>query len=196
MKPKFIFKNGPFAGQEIELRPGNYRIGRHPENDLAIEDASISGAHCTLEISGMGVVVEDLSSTNGCFLNGERFQKESLPTQCELRLGAIEIRVLLPEITIAVPDMTVPAPPPPNVFEDGTPACRNHADVVAIGHCVKCGETWCPDCVRQVGLAGGRNLLRFCPACDGKCEPLVTATVKSKVTLFGRLADTLLLRKK
>ncbi|MBM3824108.1 MAG: FHA domain-containing protein [Verrucomicrobia bacterium] len=197
MNARFHFKNGPFAHQEIELRPGTYRVGRRADNDLAIEDPTLSGLHCRIEVSGMGVVVEDLNSTNGCFLNRERFQKESLPNGCILKLGDVEISVSIPEVVIAVPDMTPAVPPPPNLLEDGSPACRHHPGVPATNACNKCGKTWCPDCVRQVGLAGGKNLLRFCASCDGKCDPIKSEDLKgTSWRLLGQLADTILMRRK
>lgn len=197
MNATFSFKNGPFAKQELDLPHGTYRVGRRPENDLSIDDQTVSGTHCIIEVSGMGVVIEDLNSTNGCFLNGERFHKTSLPNQCLVRLGDIEIQVSFPEVVIAVPDMTPQAPPPPNLLEDGSPACRSHPEAPAITCCIKCGETWCPDCVRQVGLSGGKNLLLFCPSCDGKCDPIQSSATRSKSNSFlGRLADTIMLRRK
>lgn len=47
-------------------------IGRSEESDIFLVDPSVSRNHATLVIDGEAVVVEDLGSTNGTFVNGER----------------------------------------------------------------------------------------------------------------------------
>jgi FHA domain/Protein of unknown function (DUF3662) len=47
-------------------------IGRSEESDIFLVDPSVSRNHATLKIDGEAVVVEDLGSTNGTFVNGER----------------------------------------------------------------------------------------------------------------------------
>ncbi len=47
-------------------------IGRSEESDIFLVDPSVSRNHATLRIEGEGVLVEDLGSTNGTFVNGER----------------------------------------------------------------------------------------------------------------------------
>ena len=47
-------------------------IGRSEESDIFLVDPSVSRNHAVLEISGIAVEVEDLNSTNGTFVNGER----------------------------------------------------------------------------------------------------------------------------
>ena len=191
MLAKLHFKNGPLAGRTMELADGSFSVGRKPDNDIPIDDPSISGHHCQMDFSQLGMVVQDLGSTNGCYLNGEPFHRESLPRTSVLGLGTVLIEVELPEVNIAVPDMTPPPPPEPNFLSDGSNACRHHPDAAASLYCVKCGETWCLDCVRQVGLAGGKNVLRFCAVCDGKCENLEPVSRKAIPSLLGKLKGAL-----
>jgi pSer/pThr/pTyr-binding forkhead associated (FHA) protein len=47
-------------------------IGRAPENDVVLADASVSKAHAVLEREGARFRVQDLGSTNGVFVDGER----------------------------------------------------------------------------------------------------------------------------
>jgi FHA domain/Protein of unknown function (DUF3662) len=47
-------------------------IGRSEESDIFLVDPSVSRNHATLKIDGDGAVVDDLGSTNGTFVNGER----------------------------------------------------------------------------------------------------------------------------
>jgi hypothetical protein len=50
----------------------NASIGRSEESDIFLVDPSVSRNHATLHIEGEAVMVEDLGSTNGTFVNGER----------------------------------------------------------------------------------------------------------------------------
>jgi hypothetical protein len=50
----------------------NASIGRSEESDIFLVDPSVSRNHAKLQIDGESVIVEDLGSTNGTFVNGER----------------------------------------------------------------------------------------------------------------------------
>lgn len=91
--------NGPKRGQmvRVTLAPDAI-LGRHPASSLALTgDDEVSGRHARLFIQERRLLVEDLGSTNGTWLNGIRLLA---PTpvgegdvvrcgQTELRLGAI-----------------------------------------------------------------------------------------------------------
>jgi pSer/pThr/pTyr-binding forkhead associated (FHA) protein len=49
-----------------------FRIGRHHENDLCLSDATVSARHAELVVRDGDLHLNDLSSTNGTYLNGER----------------------------------------------------------------------------------------------------------------------------
>ena len=69
-------------------------IGRSEDCDFVVDNAIVSGRHCTITpISEHVVMVSDLDSTNGTFVNGTRLKgKESLTLNVGdiLRLGCIE----------------------------------------------------------------------------------------------------------
>ncbi len=71
--PALILKGGPRAGKVFEIRQA-LRIGRHPYNDVALADASVSRYHCWIKPGDTGCFVEDLASTNGTYVNGQRVQ--------------------------------------------------------------------------------------------------------------------------
>lgn len=50
---------------------GTLTIGRHPDNDIAIENLSVSGHHARIEHRGNEIVLTDLGSKNGTLRNGE-----------------------------------------------------------------------------------------------------------------------------
>src|ERR1700754_4523456 len=67
--------------QAIELRPIN-SLGRHPNNSIQLLDKIVSKEHCILEQRDGGIVLRDLGSLNGTYVNGERVRGE-----CMLRHG-------------------------------------------------------------------------------------------------------------
>ncbi len=63
---------------EKELRPGRLIVGRTPDNDLQLDSKYISRHHCQLTVTVEGVLIEDLNSTNGMYLNGRRVRRHLL----------------------------------------------------------------------------------------------------------------------
>ena len=70
--PKLIIEQGPTTGQEIELVKDEFVIGRIEGNDLVIPEPSVSRRHARLIRQGAQVLLEDLGSSNGTFINGQR----------------------------------------------------------------------------------------------------------------------------
>src|SRR5207249_3961439 len=58
-------------------------VGTAPDNDVCLDDPCVSRRHCVVEPSDGRVVVRDLVSTNGTWVNGVRV------THAELRPGAL-----------------------------------------------------------------------------------------------------------
>jgi len=71
--PAVVVKTGPEAGRRVELGV-EVVIGRQ-DADLVLEDPEVSRRHAVLRRSGQSVVIEDLDSTNGTFVKGERIRK-------------------------------------------------------------------------------------------------------------------------
>jgi hypothetical protein len=83
--------------------PGDYVIGRGVEADIRIETPLISRAHARLIIRERECLIEDLGSSNGTFVNGER-----IGTVTVLRP---EERIMLgPSVTLEIRQLPGPAP--------------------------------------------------------------------------------------
>ncbi len=54
--------------------PVSLRIGRSAQNDMVIEDASLSRHHARVDFRNGQALIEDLGSLNGTMVNGERIQ--------------------------------------------------------------------------------------------------------------------------
>ena len=79
------------ALSEVLLRPGRYSIGRAADNDLQINSRFISRHHAQLVTSERGTLLEDLKSTNGSFVNGERATSRWLVAGDKVRIGTHEL---------------------------------------------------------------------------------------------------------
>jgi hypothetical protein len=75
---------------EITLRPGVNRIGCSAESDFTINHPSISPKHCDLLVSDTGVMLKDLGSKGGTFVDGAPVREIWLQTGQHIQLGAID----------------------------------------------------------------------------------------------------------
>ena len=62
-------KNGPLAGQRLELIEDSTVLGRSPECDIQVEDYAVSRKHAVLHLQDNQFLVEDLKSRNKTYLN-------------------------------------------------------------------------------------------------------------------------------
>lgn len=72
------------------------RIGRHPENDLVLEDSSVSRFHARVEWARRPgpPVVADLGSSNGTFVDGVRRARAPLSELSKLIVGDVRVSLL------------------------------------------------------------------------------------------------------
>lgn len=82
------------TGRSYELKVDKTTVGRVEDNAFPVPEPSISSHHCEILLRGNDVIVKDLNSTNGTFVNGEQVTSEApiKPGQI-LRLGQVEIRL-------------------------------------------------------------------------------------------------------
>ena len=80
--------------QELTLAKERTRIGRHPQNDMVIENRAISGEHAVIEMRGNDVILEDLNSTNGTQVNGQPIKKHFLQDKDQVELAKYKLQYL------------------------------------------------------------------------------------------------------
>src|SRR5512132_2795390 len=134
---QLIMRSGPTPGAAYTLEGDQITIGRDSTNGITINDAEISRRHARLSFQGGKYVLEDLGSTNGTFVNGQRLAGPRVLKAGEVVSFGEQIVMVFEAThfdagaTIASPRATaVPAaprpvmipPPPPTEYVGSVPA--------------------------------------------------------------------------
>ena len=101
---------GPGAGNVVEVR-GAATIGREPECDLQVLDSEVSRRHAVVIVRDGEAVIEDLHSSNGTYVNGERILGRRVLAPGD----RIEIGEAVIEFTSPIFEGTAVRPVPPQV---------------------------------------------------------------------------------
>src|SRR5262245_4814375 len=107
---KLVILSPGLVGRTHELKVDKTTIGRVEDNTFPITEPSVSSHHCEIALRGSDVVVKDLNSTNGTFINGEKVTEQVLKPGQILRLGQIELRL----------ETDAPAPAAPSKAAEST----------------------------------------------------------------------------
>lgn len=70
--PVLIFLHGPLAGKRLPLEREELTVGRSDTNDVVLDDKLVSRLHAIFMRRGDVVLVEDLGSNNGTYVQDER----------------------------------------------------------------------------------------------------------------------------
>jgi predicted component of type VI protein secretion system len=90
---KLVALSEGLTGRTYELKVEKTTVGRLDDNAFQVAEPSVSSHHCEIILKGNDVVIKDLNSTNGTFINGEKITEATLKPGQILRLGQIELRL-------------------------------------------------------------------------------------------------------
>jgi len=134
---QLIMRSGPTPGAAFTLEGDQMTIGRDSSNEIVINDAEISRRHARLTFQGGKYVLEDLGSTNGTFVNGQRLAGPRVLKAGEVVSFGEQIVLVFeastfdPAATVASPRAAAipsasrpvhPPPPPPAEYAGSVPA--------------------------------------------------------------------------
>ncbi|MGF1511240.1 MAG: FHA domain-containing protein [Myxococcota bacterium] len=91
-QPRLICVGGPHAGHVLSLSENQMVLGRIDENDLVLDDPSVSRHHARLTRTTEGIWIEDLDSVNGLLVNGESQVRCQLREADVVELGEVPLR--------------------------------------------------------------------------------------------------------
>lgn len=98
--PKLVFISDHFAGRVYELVLEKTTIGRGEGNTLVIHDREISHVHCEILVYGGEVIVRDLGSANGTYVDDVRITSQAqIKNGHLLRIGPVRARLELDSLT-------------------------------------------------------------------------------------------------
>ena len=83
------------AGLTFRMLPGTLKtMGRAPRADFVVDAALVSRVHCRFVLNDSGELeLEDLGSTNGTFVNGEKITRATLSDGDTLTIGRVQFVV-------------------------------------------------------------------------------------------------------
>lgn len=90
--PKMIVSIDEVVIKEVQLTKDRTTLGRRPYNDIVIDNLAVSGEHAAIVMSGADVVLEDLGSTNGTYVNGKSVKKQALHNGDTVEVGKYKIK--------------------------------------------------------------------------------------------------------
>ena len=190
-----VVNPGSLGAWEIQLRPGVNSLGRSESNDFQIPHGSVSGSHCQVTVTDGRVLLRDLGSTNGTFINRNQVSEATLEHGHAVRLGDVEMvfyedaqpdsvaatsrrssddSVLAgPSAGLARTTATLPSAAPGQAVVPrtvGAQYCRFHPKMPAKFGCDHCEQFFCEACVATRNVSGVPR--KFCRQCGSECVPV------------------------
>jgi hypothetical protein len=100
---KLIISRDAQVVQEVELGVGRTTIGRHPHNDIVINHQAVSSRHAAIDSDADWVALEDLDSSNGTFVNGQRVARMMLNDGDRVTVATYELEYVAGDSLAAAP---------------------------------------------------------------------------------------------
>jgi pSer/pThr/pTyr-binding forkhead associated (FHA) protein/flagellar biosynthesis/type III secretory pathway chaperone len=166
--PRLLVRSPGSQGLTLELKSGAYRIGRGLGNDFQIDHPSVSVAHCELTLVRGSLLVRDLGSTNGTFIDHQRIAEGTLLFGQILQVGIVELVLAEPlRVSRAGFELSGASAAGTNSWR----GCRTHPDLEAMFTCPHCQHDLCAACARGLARMDGSKI-RLCPDCGNECEEI------------------------
>ncbi len=100
---------GPDRGEAVAMGKGTVVFGSSPSCELVLTDKTISRRHLQATVGGDGgVLLKDLESTNGSFIQGSRFREITIGYGAEFKFGRTVVKYM-PEEEVVEPEIS-PSP--------------------------------------------------------------------------------------
>ena len=127
---RLLIVKGPDRGESISLEARPKTIGSGVGCDVQLSDPAISRRHLEIQVGPEGVVVRDLGSTNGSFVQGAKFTELTLGFGTEVTIGKTVLKY--------VPEEEVVELAPSDEESFGTLVGRDASSE----SCSACSPTW------------------------------------------------------
>jgi len=86
-KSGIIIIKGPNIGDKFYLTKDKFSIGRSSDSDILLDDITVSRQHAIIEKHENEIIMRDLGSLNGSYINGEIITESKLKNGDKLQIG-------------------------------------------------------------------------------------------------------------
>jgi len=117
---KLVILNQGMTGRTFEVNVEKNTVGRVEDNTFQIADASVSSHHAEILMQGPDLLIKDIGSTNGTFINGEKISEAILKSGQTLRFGQVELKIDDGKPVSAPVPAAAPAPAAASKKQDAT----------------------------------------------------------------------------
>ena len=80
-------------GKSVPIDVDPIVVGRDPGAQILVDDAEVSALHCELSATDHGILVKDLTSTNGTFIGSTRIREAVITMPSVIQIGGIQLTV-------------------------------------------------------------------------------------------------------
>ena len=116
MQANLVYFRSDGQRKDIPLTKPNSVLGRRDDCDLRIPLSGVSRQHCELIVSEDGLMVKDLASSNGTFVNQQRVNEQQLRPGDQLQVGSVMFTTQIDgepaDVMPPTPDQKVAVPSP------------------------------------------------------------------------------------
>ncbi len=139
---------GPLAGQLFNLKEGTNQVGRAPHCEVKLPSSGVSKEHAKIDVLGGKLIITDLNSRNGTFLNGIQVKSQRMAEGDKIAFHDILVELVQGQAQPRVAQARTPLQPKPeypsfeqpsNEFEAPVPVklemfqwLRNYVETVAL----------------------------------------------------------------
>ncbi|MCF0217244.1 MAG: GGDEF domain-containing protein, partial [Fibrobacteraceae bacterium] len=102
LRPHLIVLYPQTQFKQVALEKGTLVLGRGQDAQIRLDDELVSRNHCSITFDGTNVIVEDLGSTNGTYVDGSQLavgEKHMLESDNRLQLGKMVLKVEFKDAT-------------------------------------------------------------------------------------------------
>jgi pSer/pThr/pTyr-binding forkhead associated (FHA) protein len=94
MTARLVITRDTHPVRELPLHGQRLTLGRHADNDIVLAHATVSSRHAALTPDGKVLVLDDLGSSNGTLLNGQRVTRATLAPGDRIGIAVFEITLV------------------------------------------------------------------------------------------------------
>lgn len=123
---QLVMRSGPNPGERYNIEQNEITIGRDVANEITINDPEVSRKHARLIMQSGGYLLEDLGSTNGTFVNGQRLTSPHVLRPGDVVMLGENVSLAYesgydPNATVISTAKPAAAPPPPPPSQPAVP---------------------------------------------------------------------------